>query len=75
MTGHSSRRDVGSAFRPRNNLRADALSIIAITRSKEQTLHEAAFIDRICSLHLGARSNPVCLGNAERKPERTYYQH
>jgi hypothetical protein len=57
-----------------NNPSADRLAAIAITRPKEQTLHETAFIDRICSQHFCACSNPVCVGNAKRKLGR-YYQH
>jgi hypothetical protein len=51
-----------------NNPSDDTLSIFAITRSKEQTRHEAAFINRICSLHFCARSDPVGVGHAGRKP-------
>jgi hypothetical protein len=59
-----------------NNPSADRLATIAIARPKEQTLHETAFIDRICSQHFCACSNPVCVGNAKRKLEPTqYYQH
>ena len=59
----------------RNNLYAYLLSITAIPLSKEQTPHETAFIDRICSLHSCFRSDAVRVGNAERKPECTYHQH
>src|SRR6185437_13051737 len=69
------RPDVKCTFHPWNNPSGDALAITAITRFKEQTLHETAFIDRICSLHFFARSNSVRIGNAERKPECTYCQH
>ena len=65
----------GSAFRPRNNLSADALSITATNAIQGTNAHETSPIDRICSLHFCARSDPVCFGNAERKPEYTYHQH
>jgi len=54
-----------------NKACADALSTIAITRTKEQPHHEATFIDRICGLHFCACSNSVCVGNADCQPEYT----
>jgi hypothetical protein len=56
----------------RNKACSHALSIIAITRPKEQPHHETTFIDRICSLHFCARSNSVRVGNADCPPECTY---
>jgi hypothetical protein len=63
-----------SVFPLRNKPWTDALSIIAITRPKEQT-HETTFIDRICSLHFRARSNSVRVGNAGCNSECTSYRH
>jgi hypothetical protein len=57
-----------------NNVWAHALSIIAITRPKEQPPHETPSSDRICCLHSCARSNGVCVRNAERKAKCTYRQ-
>jgi hypothetical protein len=56
-----------SVFHSRNNKSTDALSIID-DASKERTIHEAAFIDRIFRLHPLARANSGRVGDAGRKP-------
>jgi hypothetical protein len=62
-----------SWFRKWNYVSHRNIFLTAITRSKRK--HETALVNRICRLRFCARSNPGCVGNAEREPECPYNHH